>query len=172
MTTATIETRMTSTLDEIEERLPALPASVLRLERSLAGRTYDTVAGAVDNVRSSVEAVSKRTDRAARTVFGTARRAAVTTIDAARIGAKTTSGQTSAQMQKVGDTLTSEITDIHDEAVGAVKSAIRTLDPEDDATTGFDRWTKAELYEKASEMDIEGRSNMTKAQLVAAIRNT
>ncbi len=30
--------------------------------------------------------------------------------------------------------------------------------------------TRAELYERAQEMDIDGRSDMTKAELVAAIR--
>lgn len=170
MTNATLDARMTSALDEIEERLPKLPASVLRLERTIAGRTYDTVAAAVGDVRKSVDAVSKRADHAARTLIGTARHSATTTLDAARLGAKTTAGQAGAQVQEVGDALTSEVTSIHDDAVDAVNSAVRTMDPDHDATTGYDRWTRAELYEKATELDIEGRSSMSKSDLIAAIR--
>ncbi len=62
------------------------------------------------------------------------------------------------------------MTDIHDDAVDAVKSAIRTVAPDNDATTGYDRWTKADLYEKATELDIQGRSTMSKAELAGAIR--
>ena len=170
MTNATLDTRMTSALDEIEERLPSLPASVLRLERSLAGRTYDVVAAAVGDVRSSVDTVSKRADHAARTLIGTARHSASTTFETARRGVKTTSGQVGAQAGAVGSTLTSEITNIHDDAVDAVDSAVRTLDPDHDATTGYDRWTRADLYEKATELDIEGRSSMSKSELITAIR--
>ncbi|MEZ5247223.1 MAG: Rho termination factor N-terminal domain-containing protein [Acidimicrobiales bacterium] len=171
MTTATFETRLTSTLDEIEERLPALPASLLRLERSIAGRTYDTVAGAVGNLRGSLHTVGSRTDRAARTVVGTGRRAIATTFDAARVGAKTTVGQTRAQASKVGDAVTAEATDIHDDALGAVKTAIRAVDPDDDASTGYERWAKTDLYDRATELDVEGRSTMTKAELIDAIRD-
>lgn len=171
MTTATLEARMTSTLDEIEERLPTLPASVLRLERTIAGRAYDTAASAVGNLRSSIGTVAGRTDHAARTVLGTARRAAETTFDAARVGARTTTGQTAAQAQRVGDAVSAQVTDIHDDTVGAVKDAIRTIDPENDATTGYDRWTKADLYAKATELEIEGRSTMSKAELADAIRD-
>ncbi len=35
----------------------------------------------------------------------------------------------------------------------------------------YEQWTKAELYERAQELDIEGRSKMTKDELVAALRD-
>ena len=170
MAETTIEHRMTTTLDEIEERLPALPASVLRLERALAGRTVDLVAGAAGNVKGAVGAVSARTDRAARTVFGTARRAAADTLDTARVGARTTAGQTRAQANAVGERVNEETGDLRDAALESVHGAIRTLDPDDDASTGYERWTRDELYRKAIDLGIDGRSTMTKAELVAAIR--
>ncbi|MEQ8842382.1 MAG: Rho termination factor N-terminal domain-containing protein [Acidimicrobiales bacterium] len=169
--TATLETRMTTTLDEIEERLPPLSASVLRLERSIAGRSYDAVAHVVENVHSSARTVSRRTDHAVRTVFGTAKRAVDTTLSSATTGARTTSGQATAQAQRVGDGVASEVADGYDGTVGAVKSAIRAVDTDDDATTGYDRWTKADLYEKATELDIDGRSSMSKSELLAAVRS-
>lgn len=35
----------------------------------------------------------------------------------------------------------------------------------------YEDWTKEELYDKASEVGIEGRSDMSKAQLIDALRN-
>lgn len=171
MTTTTREARLTSTLDEIEERLPALPASLVRLERSIAGRAYDTLGSAVANLRGSLHTMGSRTDRAARTVIGTGRRAVTTTLDAARVGATTTTGQTRAQASEVGDAVTAELTDLHDDALDAVKTAIRAVDPDDDGSTGFERWTKSDLYDRATELGIEGRSSMTRAELIDALRS-
>jgi hypothetical protein len=35
----------------------------------------------------------------------------------------------------------------------------------------FDEWTKADLYEKAQEVGIDGRSTMDKDELIAALRD-
>jgi hypothetical protein len=35
----------------------------------------------------------------------------------------------------------------------------------------YDEWTKDELEDRAAEIGIEGRSNMTKAELIDALRN-
>lgn len=35
---------------------------------------------------------------------------------------------------------------------------------------GYVDWTKEELYEKAKDVGIEGRSNMTKKELIRALR--
>ncbi len=35
----------------------------------------------------------------------------------------------------------------------------------------YDEWTKEDLYDRAKELDIGGRSDMTKAQLIDALRN-
>lgn len=34
----------------------------------------------------------------------------------------------------------------------------------------YEDWTKDELYERAQELEIEGRSNMTKDELIEALR--
>lgn len=34
----------------------------------------------------------------------------------------------------------------------------------------YEEWTKDELYRRAQELDIEGRSDMTKDELIAALR--
>jgi NTP pyrophosphatase (non-canonical NTP hydrolase) len=35
----------------------------------------------------------------------------------------------------------------------------------------YEEWTKDELYERAQEIGIEGRSDMTKEELIDALRN-
>lgn len=35
----------------------------------------------------------------------------------------------------------------------------------------YEEWTKDDLYERAKEIDIEGRSNMDKDELIDALRN-
>ncbi|MFP5309920.1 MAG: Rho termination factor N-terminal domain-containing protein [Actinomycetes bacterium] len=34
----------------------------------------------------------------------------------------------------------------------------------------YEEWTKDELYERAKELDVEGRSGMTKDELIEALR--
>ncbi|MCP1198860.1 Rho termination factor N-terminal domain-containing protein [Notoacmeibacter sp. MSK16QG-6] len=34
----------------------------------------------------------------------------------------------------------------------------------------YEEWSKDELYDRAQELEIEGRSNMSKDQLIAALR--
>jgi hypothetical protein len=36
----------------------------------------------------------------------------------------------------------------------------------------YDDWSKEDLYERAKELDIEGRSDMTKSELIEALRNS
>lgn len=35
----------------------------------------------------------------------------------------------------------------------------------------YEEWTKDDLYDRAQEIDIEGRSSMTKDELISALRN-
>ena len=35
----------------------------------------------------------------------------------------------------------------------------------------YEEWTKEELYDRAQELDIEGRSDMTKDELIEALRS-
>ena len=36
----------------------------------------------------------------------------------------------------------------------------------------YEDWTKDELYERAQELEIDGRSDMTKDELIKALRNS
>jgi hypothetical protein len=39
------------------------------------------------------------------------------------------------------------------------------------ASPPYDEWSKDELYERAREIEIDGRSKMDKGQLISALRN-
>ena len=39
------------------------------------------------------------------------------------------------------------------------------------SSTKYEEWTKDELYDKAKEVGIEGRSDMSKKELISALRN-
>ncbi|MGP9723813.1 DUF7218 family protein [Corynebacterium sp. AOP40-9SA-29] len=36
----------------------------------------------------------------------------------------------------------------------------------------YDEWTRDELYERAQELDVDGRSSMTKDELIEALRDS
>jgi hypothetical protein len=36
----------------------------------------------------------------------------------------------------------------------------------------YEEWTRDELHERAQELDVEGRSSMSKGELITALRNT
>ena len=39
-------------------------------------------------------------------------------------------------------------------------------------TPPYEQWTRDELYERAQDLDIEGRSSMTKDDLITALRDS
>ena len=56
------------------------------------------------------------------------------------------------------------------------EKAARIANADDASSRGgsqppYEEWTKDELYERAQELDIEGRSDMTKDELIEALRS-
>ncbi|WP_308918314.1 Rho termination factor N-terminal domain-containing protein [Jannaschia sp. LMIT008] len=52
----------------------------------------------------------------------------------------------------------------------------RASDDQDPSAKGgeappYEDWTKDDLYDRARELDVEGRSDMTKDELIAALRD-
>ena len=66
---------------------------------------------------------------------------------------------------------------LRDEGMSKEKAArIANTDRRDAAERGgesqpYEEWSKDELYERAQELDVEGRSDMTKDELISALRN-
>lgn len=38
-------------------------------------------------------------------------------------------------------------------------------------SAAYEEWTKDDLYERAQELDVDGRSDMTKPELISALRD-
>lgn len=168
-------------LERLESRLPSLPAASLRLQRSFAERTRTLACSGLETARTSVGAIARAAATAARTVVGTARWSTERTVEAGRVGVKTVWGQGKAQVERTATVTSSEIGGVStslegavrrasDAAVDAIDAAAGGADPERAPALDYAHWTKAELYETAQELDIDGRSTMNKAELVAAVR--
>ena len=183
MTTPTL----TEQLDQLEANLPAVPARVLRLQRTLAG------AGVRPDGRRRRRAVADSTKNF---------------LDTARISGKTVTGQATAAGDDVVDRAASvprpsparprrpprrRHVGPHrrphrdrpgrrpgprvsprprrrdDRSCSTRRSTPSTTTP--GSGRPYEQWTKAELLERAKELDVEGRSGLNKKQLIAALRN-
>jgi cell division septum initiation protein DivIVA len=168
MTTTTF---ITERLDELEANLPAVPARVVRLQRAIAGAACDQTAAVATAVATSTRTVLDAARISGRTVTGQARAAADDVVSSARGGARQVTGQARAQGRRIASTASRETTQLLD-------SAIDTVEDVDDATVGgpgagtpYEQWTKAQLLERARQLDVEGAYKLNKRQLVKALRS-
>ena len=171
MPTATI----TEQLDRLEANLPAVPARIVRLQRTLAGAWYDRTAAVVTAMTGSTKSLLDTTRISGKTVTGQARAAAEDVASTARTGARQVTGQAKAQGRRVSKKASSEATGLIDSAIDTVESdldkAEKAVDTHPGSGTPYEQWTKADLLERAGELDVEGRSAMNKSQLIKALRN-
>lgn len=179
MNTETIRTNIDAKLDELEKQLPALPAAALRLQRTVGSRSIEAVGNAVSMIASSACNATKAISRSTKTVTGTARWVAGRTADTVTTGAKTVAGQARAQVEIASDAVATEARGLTDAAAGAVTQTMTTvadtIDAVADELSGHPAgplatWSRDELYALAQERDLDGRSSMTKQQLVKALR--
>jgi hypothetical protein len=159
----TIET-IERQLDELEERMSGVPAQMIALGRAMTERTIDTGSSAARDLRRRFDDLLSVAESSSATALGQLRssadRAATTT---GRL-AKEAAGQARAQMRRV--------TEATGEATSRVlDDATRAAHPDDDRPAQLEEWTKSELYDRARELDVDGRSTMTKQELIVAIRH-
>jgi hypothetical protein len=83
--------------------------------------------------------------------------------ESARRGARTVRGQAAAQGRRVAKATSRNTAAALDDAIDAVEDAPGSGRP-------YERWTKAELLDRAKELEVEGRYGMSKAQLIRALR--
>ncbi len=172
---------LTEPLDRLEASLPALPSKALSLGRATVRRSNDVACTVVGHLTDSIATVTNVTSSAARTATGQARSAADRTASTAATGARTVAGQAraagsdavetarstgkaaagqaTAQARRVAETAEGEAEALLDDAADAI-----------DPDTPLEDLTKEELYERAQDRDIEGRSTMSKSELVSALR--
>jgi hypothetical protein len=171
-------------LDRIEDGLPALPAAVFRIQRSVAERIVDQSRHALCVVGDAVSSTVTVGRNATRTVTGTARHAGEESADVATVGARRTIGQARAQTARTvdaasesGATVVDELRDLADETVSAATDvadevAATTAAAVQGTPMSYEHWTKKDLYELAQDLDVDGRSSMNKDELIAAIERT
>jgi ABC-type Fe3+-hydroxamate transport system substrate-binding protein len=161
---AAINTEINERLEQIEQRVPVLPKKIVAFNRVAAERAFAQAKRNNDLVVDAFRPVVKVADTGVRTVVGTTKWAVEQTAGTALTGARTVVGQARAQAKRTAATLKDQTTDLVDEATERVVAAERSVE-----RTALKSMTKAELYQMAQDLDIEGRADMTKAQLIAAI---
>lgn len=165
---------LTNQLDRIEERLPSIPARIMRLQRTVAGATYDQFNEAMQTVVGASRTVIDTARISGRTVSGQTRAAGTEVLATAKRNANQVVGQTTAQSRRLATTARRETTDVIDAAIDAVDTA--DVADAGDSTPGsgrpYEQWTKAELVERADQLGVTGRTGLNKRQLIAALRKS
>lgn len=160
--------------DTLVRRVGAVGVEALHQSGRITATTIDVVDGVVRVVVRGVSSIEDQASGAfrdsARIARDTGRRITDLAEDAGdAIG---------RNLRVVGDTADRVEDRVEDAVESGSKTVVRSVDKgveealesgvETDAMTS---WTKDELYEKAQALDIEGRSSMSKDELVAAIRS-
>ena len=124
----------------------------------------DTGATVVGQAQSATERTVGQASNGAKQVAGQARAAGSRTVGQASKGVKEVTGQARAQGERANEQL-DRVTE------RTAERAIDAVDPSPSSGTPYEQWSKAELYERAQELDLDGRSSMSKQQLIKALRN-
>lgn len=140
-----------------------LPRAVIEFNRKAFAVASETTTAIARHSARSLGSVARTARDAGATVVGQARAAVTRVADSAAVGAAEVSGQVEAQGGAVAASATREATDL-------VERASEALDPSPGSGVPYEQWTRNELYERAQQLDIEGRARMNKAQLVGALR--
>lgn len=140
------------------------PDRAADLVGAIAKRAGRTASDVVDDVGRRVRPVVWTINTAWSTTIGQTRSAAGRAGDAVVSSSREAAGQAEAQTRRSTDAARQAGTALLDDAIRAVDA--EPAGP----SAALELRTKAELYEMAQELDIPGRSQMNKAELVAALR--
>lgn len=153
-------------LDQFEQRMPELPKKVFAYNRIAAERAFAQVRRNNELVVDAFRPVVKAADTGVRTVVGTTKWAVEQTTGSAVTGVRSIVGQTRAQIKRTATTMNDQAVELVDEATDRAVAAEKSVE-----RAALKSMTKAELYQMAQDIDIDGRADMTKAQLIAAIND-
>jgi len=156
---------LTDRLDRLEEQLPPNPARAIRLIRATAHRVEATATDMANNIGRQLGRITSTASTALSTTAGQARSAVERTSSTAQRTSKETIGQAKAQSKLTGQAAERSATALLDDAT-------RAVEPESvGRPAALDDWSKADLYERAQEFEIDGRGSMSKRELVRALRS-
>ena len=132
--------------------------------KALVEASFDTTKHVLGAVGDGVSNAVKTVRDTGATVVGQTRSAVDRTATQASTGVKEVTGQARAQSERA----TARLDEIADRTA---RRATAAVDGSPSSGTPYEQWTKADLYERAQELDVDGRSGMSKPQLIAALRN-
>jgi ribosomal protein L4 len=159
----TVVGHLTDSITTVTNATSAAARTATGQARSAADRTASTAGTGARTVagqaRSAADRTASTAATGARTVAGQARAASTDAADTARSTGKAAAGQARAQADRVAGVAEDEVEGLLDDATDAI-----------DPDTPLEDLTKEELYERAQDRDIEGRSTMSKGELVSALR--
>lgn len=145
--TTTKPTTPTSVVDRLDDVLDRVESRLPLIPRRIFRLQRAIADAGFGASRSILDAIFNSADRVERS---------------ARTGVKTVTGQARAQAERTAATAESE-------AASLLGRAERSVEGE--SSERLEQWSKSELYERAQELDIDGRSSMSKDELVEALRS-
>ncbi|WP_432428168.1 hypothetical protein [Salinilacustrithrix flava] len=185
--TVAVAERLPAPVDALALRLGAVNAEALRQYGRVTATTVDAVYGVVnvawtgaaqliDASGDALEASAGTLRTTGRRAVGDARQASSTITNRARGAADQVQRNLSVVADRAGtveDRVETETEAAADKVVKAADTGVAET-----GRTGANRpsgpyesWSKDELYERAQELDLDGRSTMSKDQLVKALRS-
>jgi hypothetical protein len=156
------ESEVIQRLDDLERRLPPIPRKAVELGRAGAERIGATTGGIARDIGRQFTRVTTVTGDAVNTSVGQTRSAIDRTATVVRRNTNEAVGQARAQTKRSGQAAERG-------AVALLDDAARGVEPGNGTPAALDEWTKADLYDRAQELDIQGRSTMDKRELIDAI---
>jgi len=152
------EKAMTARLDQVQERLPSPADRMFHLQRVMVETGYSITKNAtetlVDATTSVVDQARTSTEKVVDS-FRTEAKAVRSDVTRMAQASKATAGEVVEDVAKA----TAETTD-------TISEKVESLGHE---AADYGSWSKDDLYHRAQELDIAGRSAMSKDELIAAI---
>lgn len=141
-----------------------LPRKVYEVNKAVVSASVGTTRSVLSVLGDGVASAVKTLRDSGANVAGQGRSAA----DRTRISATRNVRETVGQARAQGELASERLDDIADRTARRVTSVV-----DDSPSTGtpYEEWTKSELYERAQELDIDGRSGMSKRELIRALRH-
>ena len=175
---STIAESISTRMAGITRWIPAPAVSTLRVQRAIAAEAAGVSLRAARSLGNTARSVATAQRAALRTATGSARWAADESAKATRVAL----GQARAQMRIAGRAATDGLGEmsrtVSDAAEDATSTTVAALDAVETTLTAdsgptnetFDDLTKEELYRRAKALEIDGRSQMSKDELIDAVR--
>jgi hypothetical protein len=171
----TLVRRVGSVQAEALRQTGRFSASAVQTAHDVADATWSNVNSFATSTRAAVDDVVDTLQTTGRRVAGDAKQATSSIQNRAKGAADDVDRsltRVGTRAEKAGEASADAVVDAAEGIVAAADRAVETTADAggSDAEGPYETWTKDELYDRATELDVEGRSSMTKAQLIEALR--